>query len=90
MHKQTGQMDAPETDGSAGVRKLALRLGSGGNVRSGESPDASTFYPKGGMCAACAHLLRDCSSLKFAQMYPIKRNADSTTAVRCDEFSRAV
>ena len=56
MHKQTGQMDAPETDGSAGVRKLALRLGSGGNVRSGESPDASTFYPKGGMCAACARI----------------------------------
>lgn len=55
MHNQTDQMDAPETDGSAGVRKLASRVGSGGTARPGESPGASTLrgfgttFANGGM-----------------------------------------
>jgi hypothetical protein len=49
MHSQTDQIDAPTTDGSAGARKLASRVGSGGDARSGESPDASTHFQ-------CQHL----------------------------------
>ena len=88
MHSQTDHANRPMRAGHA--EKMASRVGSGGNARSGESPDASTFYPKGGMCVSCAHRARDCSHLDFAAMYPIKRNNDNTTAVRCDEFSRAV
>jgi len=40
MHNQTDQMKRPMRAGHA--EKLASRVGSGGNVRSGESPDAST------------------------------------------------
>lgn len=42
MHSQTVHVDAPEPEGSAGVRKLASRAGSGGSVRAGESPAVST------------------------------------------------
>lgn len=43
MHNKTDHADAPETDGSAGVQKVASSVGSGDQPRSGESPDASTL-----------------------------------------------
>lgn len=69
---------------AAAVELIEPSANTQANVRSGAS-----FYPKGGMCVSCAHLARDCSHLDFAAMYPIKRNDDRTTAVRCSEFQRA-
>lgn len=42
MHKQTDQVERPMRAGHG--EKLASRLGSGGNVRAGVSPAASTHY----------------------------------------------
>ena len=42
MYNQTDQMERPERAGHAG--KLASRVGSGGTVRAGESPAASTHF----------------------------------------------
>lgn len=44
MHKQTDQTERPMRAGHG--EKLASRLGSGGNVRAGESPAASTYLQK--------------------------------------------
>ena len=41
MHNQTDHANRPMRAGHA--EKMASRVGSGGNVRSGESPDTSTF-----------------------------------------------
>lgn len=41
MHNQTVHVEQPETDGSAGRAKVASRVGSGDDDRSGESPDFS-------------------------------------------------
>ena len=46
-----------------------------------------THHPKGGMCCACQHARRDCSSLPFKAMPPIQRDA-STVIVRCTDFKR--
>lgn len=57
MHNQTDRTNLPEPDGSAGREQAASRVGSGGDVRSGESPDVSTFqtdYPK---CPHCGYEL---------------------------------
>lgn len=43
MHNQTDHVNAPATEGSAGVQKLASRVGSGGVARVGVSPTASAF-----------------------------------------------
>jgi len=44
-----------------------------------------THQPKGGMCAACRHALRDCSSLPFSSM-PVLQRDGKTTIVRCTQF----
>ncbi|TKD40309.1 hypothetical protein [Azotobacter chroococcum] len=46
-----------------------------------------THQPKGGMCAACRHALRDCSSLPFSSM-PVLARDDQTVIVRCTQFQR--
>lgn len=56
MHNQTDQMERPMRAGHAA--KLASRVGSGGIVRAGESPAASTHcYERGGstwkVCRNC-------------------------------------
>lgn len=43
MHNQTDRTNLPEHDGTSGREQAALRVGSGGNARSGASPDVSTF-----------------------------------------------
>lgn len=42
MHNQTVHVEQPETDGSAGRAKVASRVGSGDDDRSGASPDFSS------------------------------------------------
>ena len=42
MHNQTDQRKSPMRAGHA--KNLASRVGSGGNARSGESPDASIHH----------------------------------------------
>ena len=44
MHKQTDHAERPKRAGHGG--KMASRLGSGGDARSGVSPDASTYAPE--------------------------------------------
>ena len=46
-----------------------------------------THHPKGGMCCACQHARRNCSTLPFKTMLPIQRDA-STVIVRCTDFKR--
>jgi len=46
-----------------------------------------THQPKGGMCAACRHALRNCSTLPFASM-PVLERAGQTVIVRCTDFQR--
>ena len=46
-----------------------------------------THHPKGGMCCACQHAHRDCSTLPFKTMPPIQRDT-STIIVRCTDFKR--
>ena len=46
-----------------------------------------THRPKGSMCCACQHALRDCSALPFKSMSPIQRDT-STIIVRCTDFKR--
>ena len=47
-----------------------------------------TFYqPKGGMCMACAHKRKDCSSLPFHSMPIIKRDKQ-VAIVACTEYAR--
>lgn len=51
--------------------------------------DQKTYQPKGGMCASCAHLLRNCTHLKFDGMPVIGINP--TTGARiviCTEHER--
>lgn len=43
--------------------------------------------PKGGMCCACVHALRDCSHLPFCTMPALASDA-RTVIVRCTEFQR--
>lgn len=44
--------------------------------------------PKGSMCASCKHSARDCSSLPFSYMRPVKRYPDGTVSVICTGFER--
>lgn len=46
-----------------------------------------THHPKGGMCCACQHARRNCSTLPFKTMLPIQRDAN-TVIVRCTDFKR--
>ena len=49
------------------------------------------YQPKGGMCAVCAKVLKNCSELKFDEMPIIGINAigsDPILIVRCTEFKR--
>ncbi|PTQ70399.1 hypothetical protein C8K61_106121 [Pseudomonas sp. GV071] len=46
-----------------------------------------THQPKGGMCCACQHAYRNCSSLPFKQMPPLARDGD-WVIVRCTDFKR--
>ena len=46
-----------------------------------------THHPKGGMCCACQHALRDCSTLPFKYMPPIQHGT-TTVIVRCTDFKR--
>lgn len=43
--------------------------------------------PKGSMCIACRHALRDCSWLNFGDM-PHLRRTDDEIVVRCTGFER--
>ena len=50
-----------------------------------------TRNPKGGMCAACQHRMRDCSTLPFDQYPVIGRyvyNGKPVAIVKCAEFER--
>lgn len=47
-----------------------------------------TYQPKGGMCATCRNIKRDCSGLPFASMPVIKVYPDGTKAVKCKEWER--
>ena len=47
-----------------------------------------THHPKGSMCAACKHKLRDCSKLPFSTM-PVMLVYDGVKVVKCKEFERA-
>lgn len=54
------------------------------------------YQPKGGMCAVCEHVNRDCSNLEFENMIPItktfelktKSGIEAVKIVKCDEFKR--
>lgn len=45
------------------------------------------YQPKGSMCAACKHKMRDCSKLPFADM-PVILKHDGVKIVKCKEFER--
>jgi len=45
--------------------------------------------PKGSMCATCTRKRNDCSTLPFAQMRPIGKDADGTIVVKCERFERS-
>lgn len=44
------------------------------------------FFPKGGMCGGCKHVVRDCSHLDFSKMPKIKVYKDGSATVRCIEY----
>lgn len=46
-----------------------------------------TFQPKGSMCAACKHKMRNCSQLKFYEMAVILKH-EGVKIVKCMEFRR--
>ena len=46
------------------------------------------YQPKGSMCAACQHALRDCSGLPFRSMPVAKRINDVATSVICTDYQR--
>lgn len=45
--------------------------------------------PKGSMCAACKHKMRDCSKLPFSDM-PVRLKYDGVKIFKCKEFKRGV
>lgn len=44
------------------------------------------YRPSGMMCLVCQHKDRDCSSLKFETMYPLRKDTDGTIVVKCVEW----
>lgn len=42
--------------------------------------------PRGLMCCACVHALRDCSGLPFDTMRTITKHPDGVQEVKCDHF----
>jgi hypothetical protein len=52
------------------------------------SETTTSFYPKGGRCAACSKRLHDCSTLPFEQM-PIHRREGRDVVVICTNFQKA-
>lgn len=47
-----------------------------------------THYPKGSMCMACRHAIKDCSHLPFPTM-PALSKCKHKVIVRCTEFEHA-
>jgi hypothetical protein len=50
------------------------------------------YQPKGGMCAQCKHILRDCSHLKFSTMpvIGIYKNKAATKIVKCTDYKKDI
>lgn len=48
----------------------------------------NTHIPKGGLCANCTKVNRDCSHLPFEEMRPIRTHPDGVVAVKCTEYEK--
>lgn len=46
------------------------------------------YRPSGMMCLCCANKDKDCSTLAFNQMHPIRKDKDGTIVVKCSEWRK--